>query len=160
MVDDQKYRYKLLILGDGSQFDDIAKYVKNNGMQNKIELLGYQKDPYKYLEAADVYVSSSRYEGLPLSALEAQSMGLPVIGFSVTGLKDIIDNNKNGLLIEDMEIESLAGLIVESFIRIDDLKTFGKRGIRLVRDKFAINDTASEYVKVYRELLKGRIASG
>jgi len=65
---------------------------------------------------------SSRFEGLPMVLLEAQSYGLPIIAFDCdTGPSDLIENNKNGYLVESGNVKELANTILNSFFIKDEL---------------------------------------
>ena len=91
-------------------------------MSGNIKLLGYQDNPYRYLEAADIYITSARYEGHPLAVVEAQSMGLPVIGFNVTGVKDTVVNGVTGITDNKVDVSTLIKLISDSTKKIEKLR--------------------------------------
>ena len=66
----------------------------------KVKITGIVPDVENYLSDADIYVASSIFEGLPLSMLEAMSAGLPIVSTNVGGVHDIVENEKNGILID------------------------------------------------------------
>ena len=71
-------QFEFKILGDGPLYDEIDNLIKVKGLNN-VKLLGNCKNVYKYLFDADIFLSCSLYEGLPLSILEAMSIGLPIV---------------------------------------------------------------------------------
>lgn len=72
-------RYRLLLIGQGSLEDEIRDYVKRNNLDSYVVFTGVRNDVDKIYQAMDVFVLSSLFEGLPISALEAQANGLPCI---------------------------------------------------------------------------------
>lgn len=101
-------KYNLIILGEGSERKKMEKYIKENNLENNTQLLGFKENPYPYLKEADVFVSSSRYEGYPLVLCEAVCLGKPIIATNCTGPKEILENSKYGLMAEVENIEDLA----------------------------------------------------
>ena len=71
-----------------------------------LQLIGMKKNVFKYLYYADVFLSTSLYEGLPLSILEAMSVGLPIIASNVVGNQDTVENGISGYLydLKDLSI--------------------------------------------------------
>lgn len=93
---------KLFLIGDGEEFNNIKKIVNDLNLQEKVELLGYldQDEISKYLVKSKLFCMTSLTEGLPMVLLEAMSHGVPCIAYETkSGVKDIIDNNENGVII-------------------------------------------------------------
>lgn len=91
---------KLLILGDGPMKNEIKNYIDSKHLNDKIIMVGKVENVNDYLKIADVYVISSKYEGMPLSMIEAMSSGLPIVSTNVGGIRDVIKNAENGYLFE------------------------------------------------------------
>ena len=100
--------YKLYILGEGKERKKLEKYIEKNNLENYTQLLGFKENPYPYLKEADIFVSSSRYEGYPLVLCEAICLEKPIIATNCTGPKEILENGKYGLIAEVENIEDLA----------------------------------------------------
>ncbi len=88
--------YNFIVLGNGYLFDKAKNYIESQRIRN-VYLLGNKKDIFKYLYQADLFLSTSLYEGHPISILEAMSIGLPIVASKVTGNVDTIKNNFSGL---------------------------------------------------------------
>ena len=99
--------YNLIILGEGGEKSSLEKYIRENVLENNTQLLGFKENPYPYLKQADIFVSSSRYEGYPLVLCEAVCLGKPIIATNCTGPKEILENGKYGLMAEVENIEDL-----------------------------------------------------
>ena len=100
--------YNLIILGEGGEKSNLEKYINENNLENYTQLLGFKENPYPYLKEADIFVSSSRYEGYPLVLCEAVCLGKSIIATDCTGPKEILENGKYGLIAEVENVEDLA----------------------------------------------------
>lgn len=93
-------KYKLIIIGQGELKKELQKIIQINGLQNRVFLVGPRKDVENFLQAADIFLMPSIYEGLPISGIEAQATGMQLIVSSnitkeldVTGNVNFIDLN-------------------------------------------------------------------
>jgi len=143
----------LLILGEGGEYEQLSNAVKYYSASENIRLLGYQNAPYEYLNASDIYISSARYEGLPLSVMEAQSMGLPVVGFDVTGVRDVVINGVTGVLERKVDEGVLEKLVNYSRENIDEVRVMGGAAEKRIKEKFTIQQTAKNYFDLYNKIL-------
>ena len=88
---------KACMVGDGALRNDVETAIKALGLEDAIEMKGFRSDPYTYLAKTKVLCMPSKWEGFGLAAVEALSLGVPVIASPVGGLKDIV-TEKNGKL--------------------------------------------------------------
>ena len=95
--------YNLYILGEGEDKEKLQKQIDDNGSREKIKLLGFQKNPYKYLSKMDLFVCSSNKEGYSTAATEAIYLGIPVLTTDCGGMHDIIGDSKAGLIVENSQ---------------------------------------------------------
>lgn len=79
------YPWRLTILGDGDQYQDLKQLIEKHGLHNKITLKGYTADPWPHVAGADCFLLPSRHEGLPNVALESLCVGTPVIAMREAG---------------------------------------------------------------------------
>jgi len=121
MLRDEK-RAKLLIVGDGPELNDLKAQARSMKLEEKIyftDFIPYQQIP-RYLAAADIFVTTSVSEIHPLSVIEAQAAGLPILGITSPGVEDIVEDGETGLLTSD-----------------NDLPAFADNMLRLARDEGA-----------------------
>lgn len=90
--------FEFVILGSGSDEKNFRKRMNEENISDYIKLFGFVENTSEFLIDAFCYISTSRWEGLPLGIMEAMSYGVPVIATNVTGNKDLVENNKNGYL--------------------------------------------------------------
>ena len=104
---------RLIAIGDGSQRQELEELITELDIQHRVELKGWlpQHEIPDYLSLADVFVSPPDFEGLGIVFIEALACGVPVIGSSVGGIPDIIEDGKNGILVPPGDVDKLAQAI-------------------------------------------------
>ena len=107
-LDKEGFNGHFIIVGDGPEKNKLETLKLSN---SKIHLLGYKKNPVKYIQAADLLVLPSLGEGCPNVVLEAFACGKPVIASKVGGVPDLVHHKKNGLLINPKDAAGLADAI-------------------------------------------------
>lgn len=108
----------LLLIGTGDLCDATKEYVNSKGLNEKVKFLGSRSDVSDVLQAMDVFVMPSFYEGLPVSLVEAQASGLLVIGSDTISKDSTLTENIQYLSL-DMSSESWASSILTSFEKHD-----------------------------------------
>ena len=109
----KEVKSKLLLVGDGPDICKIRDLVCKFNLGSSVFFLGVQENIIPLLNISDVYMLPSKSEGFGLSALEALSCGVPVIGTNVGGLKEIIENGKSGYLFDSGDIDSMSEAVVK-----------------------------------------------
>ena len=105
--------FKLIILGKGKNKKYLQNYIQENNLSKKIKLIGYKKNPYPYIKKANIFILSSKFEGLPNVLLEAQYLKKIIISTDCpTGPKEILLNGKAGFLFDVSNIEQLKNKIL------------------------------------------------
>lgn len=101
--------WELKIVGEGDERKALERQIKKLDLSDKVELLGRKSDVEKYYYEAGVFILSSRMEGYPNALIEAMACGCPCISFDCkTGPSSIIENEKNGFLIETENVQALS----------------------------------------------------
>lgn len=93
--------FDLWIVGEGSDRVSLEKLIKEYKLADVVKFLGFQKNPYQYLNQCDCFVCSSRTEGYSLVIAEAMCVGLPVISTRCAGPEEILDGGKYGVMVEN-----------------------------------------------------------
>jgi glycosyltransferase involved in cell wall biosynthesis len=97
------FKHKVLIVGDGYDFENIKKLKTELGVDKTATMLGFTDNPYPYFKNADFYILSSRYEGFPTVLFEAITLKKRIISTEVSGAHEMLDNDKLGLIVENSE---------------------------------------------------------
>ncbi len=116
----------LLILGDGTQKENLISLAKKMNVSDSIKFLGFQKNVYDFLAIADIYILSSLSEGMPMVLLEAMATGLPVVSTNV-GVGDYLLRKKGfecGYITSIQDSTDLANSIINLFKSESDLIKF------------------------------------
>lgn len=140
---------KLIFIGEGEDYNSIKKLAKEYSIYENIIFLGAINDVANKLNLFDLFILPSRFEGLPISLLEAQAVGLPCI---------ISDAISEEVLINDNVIRISLDESVDSWVqKILELKKVGKckNNSKIIESGFEINDCAKKLDLYYRELLGG-----
>jgi len=95
--------HKVLIVGDGYDFENVKKLKSELGIDETATMLGFTDNPYPYFKKADFYVLSSRYEGFPTVLFEAITLKKNIIATDVSGVSEMLENGKLGLVTENSE---------------------------------------------------------
>ena len=77
---------ELWLVGDGPNFDKAKRQVSDLGLEKNVKFWGLQSDVFKFLNEADVFVLPSKYEGMPMTLIEAMGSGMPIIASDVGGV--------------------------------------------------------------------------
>ena len=108
-----KINFKLLILGKGKNKELLKNFIKKNNLSKNIKLIGYKKNPYPYIKKADIFILSSKFEGLPNVLIESQYLKKTIIStLCPTGPKEILLNGKAGFLFRVGNVEQLKNHII------------------------------------------------
>ena len=99
--------YNLYILGEGEERKKLEQYIRDNNIERNTFLLGFKENPYPYIKEADIFISSSKYEGYSLVVAEALCLEKSIIATKCAGPVELLDNGKYGLLAEVESVESL-----------------------------------------------------
>lgn len=102
----------LIIVGDGPERAKVEARVRELGLERAVRFLGKRRDFVSYLQRADVFVLPSEMESFGVAALEALSTGVPVFGYDVGGLPEVV-TQEVGRLVEPFDLEALAAAVLE-----------------------------------------------
>lgn len=142
----------LLLVGEGALRDSTLRVVQELGMQDRIRLLGARPDAHDIMVGADAVMLGGDVEGLPLTLLEAMSLGRPVIGTRVRGIAELIHDGEDGLLA-DPDPSSLAQAIARMR---DDAAARQRMGVaaRARSVEFTAERMAQNYADLYQRLAR------
>lgn len=120
---------KVVFVGDGPKREQINEQVKQSGLEDSVHFLGRRSDVQLLLKIFDVFVLPSiGSEGMPLSILEAMSTGVPCISTNISGIPEIINSNKVGMVVDSGDVDSLA----EAMLKFCNMP---KKDVRLLCEK-------------------------
>ncbi len=142
---------RLFILGQGEDKIKIKKLIKGLGLEEKVLIKDFQKNPYKYFYNSSVFIVSSQREGFSNVIVEAMACGLPVISTQCAGPKEIITDGENGILVPMGDENSLAQAIIKVLDNPSLKEKLIREGKKRAED-FSIIRSVSKYEKLFQEL--------
>ena len=140
--------WKWLILGDGEDKDKLRSKIKEYGLENKLILKGNVSNVEEYYKNSSLYVMTSRFEGLPMTLLEAKTYKLPIVSFNcLTGPSEIVKNNINGYLINPENVEAMSNKLNILMNDENKLKEFSNNA-QIDIEKFKLKPIIERWEKV------------
>ncbi len=144
---------KLILVGNGEQFEYLEEYTQKKRLENFVEFTGWVNDVYARLALADIFVLTSLFEGFPICLLEAANAELPLISSDVSGASDIIKPHYNGFLFQINNDKQLVEKLLQ-LIRDKNLRTkFGINSKRLIREKFNADGFVNKIEDYYKIII-------
>lgn len=140
-------------IGSGVDSPTLAERAASEGVSN-ITFLGQVDNPLNYLAAADVYLSTSRWEGLPLAVLEAMSLGIPSVLSNVTGHVELVRKHGVGLLYTLGDVGSATAALLRVAHEEPLQKALSEQALHSQLHKFSSKVVAMETAAIYKKVLK------
>jgi glycosyltransferase involved in cell wall biosynthesis len=142
----------LVLCGDGDCRRDLEGLAKQLKVAERVLFLGYRLDTAEIMATFDIFCLPSKYEGMPISILEAWASGKPVVATDVAGIRDLIVNGENGILVSPNNPGKLAKGIM-MVLKNEQLRDKIRiNGSRLVSEKYGIKKMVTSYERLYRLL--------
>jgi glycosyltransferase involved in cell wall biosynthesis len=141
------------IIGGGQRYDSLQKYICNNNLKKEVKLLGYKVQAYKLISSADVFILSSKYEGLPNVLIEAQKSNTPIISSNCpSGPSEILMNGKLGALYPVGDYKKLYKEIIKFYYNKTKLIKKSNIAIKYL-NRFDKHVNCNEYYRVIKKYI-------
>ncbi len=146
-------RFRFHIVGDGEGRREVEAGLQSAGLSEHTVFHGTLDDMDPVYSTAFCYLSTSRWEGMPLTVLESMSYGIPVIATDVVGNRDVVEDGVNGLLFDIDRPESAARMI--EFLSKERAlwRRMSRAGAKIAAVRFSSRRMGEETSRLYRELL-------
>lgn len=141
-----------LIVGSGYFEQDLRNLAKSLNVESYVHFLGYRNDVRNIMKQVDLIVSSSFHEGLPLTPIEAFSVGRTIVATDVDGTVEIVEDNINGLLIKPKNAQMIADKVNCLIENPDILQNMEEKSKETFNKKFSFELFKLQYVSLYIEL--------
>jgi glycosyltransferase involved in cell wall biosynthesis len=142
----------LVIVGDGPLREECEAAARRLGIAESVKLLGTRRDVPEILRRSDLYVSSSRTEGMSNALLEGLASGLPLVATRVGGAEDTVDDRVNGILVPEGDAPALASALQELLTSSETRRAMGEASRRLALSRFALDTIVDRYAELFSEL--------
>lgn len=149
----QKKNARLVILGEGAERKKIEKLIQELGISENVAFFGLQKNPFKYMGRASVFVLSSAHEGFGNVIVEAMACGTPVVATDCkSGPGEIIENGKSGILVPVGDYKSLSEAIIKVLSDFSLRQKLSEEGMNRA-GYFSIEKSNKQYEEVFKKII-------
>jgi glycosyltransferase involved in cell wall biosynthesis len=144
----------LVIVGRGSLQPETEALAESLGLGGSVKFLGVRNDVPAILSAADAYLMSSAWEGMPMVLLEAAAAGLPIVATEVGGNREVVVDEHSGFLVPPRNDAALAAAMLRVVgLPESERRAMGERGRERIRTHFGLSRVVDRWEGLYREVL-------
>jgi glycosyltransferase involved in cell wall biosynthesis len=140
---------RLVVVGDGPERDALSRQAAELGVSSDVSFAGFRKDVGSLLASADMFLLSSRYEGVSIALLEAMRAGLPVVATSVGGVPETVADGETGLLTPNDDAPAFAAAVRQLALDAGLRRRLGAAGHTRLQQHFSLESTARRYRELY-----------
>ena len=143
----------LLLVGHGSLQQETESLAQSQGLGDRIRFLGVRSDVPEVMAAADGYVMSSAWEGMPIALLEAGAAGLPIVATRVGGNHEVVRDGESGFLVPPRDAEALGQAMLRLMEQTPERRRdMGERGREHVRVHYGLGRVVERWQDLYRQV--------
>ena len=144
----------LVVVGDGPLRPELAELRRSLALENRVRFTGARSDAREIVAAADAFLLSSRWEGLPLVVLEALAAGTPVVATAVRGVRELVVDGDTAVLATPGDADALAAALQRALGDAALARGLRARGSQLA-DRYSEEQMTGRYLALYRSLARG-----
>ena len=140
----------LIIVGEGEEEERLKKMAKKIGINNRVDFIGFKKNPFKYIAKTNLFILASLWEGFPSVLLEAMACRTPVVSTNAPyGPSEIIEDGVNGYLVPVADSTQLAKKILYVLENLDKQDNVIRKARQTVEKKFTFDTMLKNYEKLF-----------
>jgi len=153
LVSEQVPHVCFLLVGDGPLRSTVEQKVQELELRDRVIVTGFRSDIPELLQTMDVVVLTSRWEGLPLTLLEAMGAARPVVATLVAGSSEVVVDGETGFLVAPGDPTQIATAVTQLIQNPAQRQAMGEQGRRRVGRDFSLARMVEETARVYRSVL-------
>jgi glycosyltransferase involved in cell wall biosynthesis len=143
---------QFVVAGDGALRQSLLSCTRQPGLQDNVRFLGHREDIHDVLRALDVLVMCSDHEGLPMVLLEALWLGVPVVARAVGGIREIVENGRNGFTVSSSLPEDFAAACLRLLADHTLGEDLCRNAAEDIKREFSMESNAESILGLYRKL--------
>lgn len=151
-------RFETALVGDGPEREALEAQAAKLGLTDRVQFLGERPDIEKLLKTFDLFVLSSREEGIPNALLEAMAAGLPSVATAVGGTPEVLDDGRTGWLVPARDPRPLAEALADALNRPDEARRRGLEAHRVTQETMSIDTMVRRHEDFYVQCAAGKFA--
>jgi glycosyltransferase involved in cell wall biosynthesis len=154
IVSNKNEKVRVLCVGDGSKKSELMELTRSLNISQITIFTGSRSDVPSILNALDIFVLSSHFEGFPNAIMEAMAAGLPVVASRVGGVPELVAHNITGLLVSPGNAEDLAESVLSLLEDQERATEMGLRGRQRIESSYTIENLVAQTEAVYNQVLR------
>ena len=143
-----------VIAGTGPDEAELRKQIAELKLNDRVRLLGFVADPTELYPALDCLLLTSRFEGLPMTILEAMACGVAIVASDLDGMREILQNGTHATLVPSDDVDAFARAVLDLGARPDLVRERTEAALRLVRERFSAERMTREVETIYGRYLR------
>ena len=149
-------KLELYIYGDGSLRTQLEELTSELNIKDKVFFEGRisNDDVPEALSKMDLFCVTSVSESFGVSVLEAMSVGIPVVATDAPGFKEIIENNKTGILVPRRDTDMICNAMYNLMKNEEMRKTLSMNAMKMVKEKFELKNNVNDMISLYEKVKK------
>ncbi len=147
---------RFVLVGDGLLENDLKSQVKSLGLESNVIFLGFRKDLVDVMAAFDIFALPSLAEGTPMVIYSAMALGLPIVASAASGVAEILEHEKTGLLIKPANLAELTAGIEYFLSHPDEGHKLGGAAKKAMEEKFSAEQSIKQIEKTYIDVMATR----
>ena len=156
LVDRRGTRFRVVLVGDGKERGALERQAEELGLAERVRFVGERPDVERWLPGMDVFVLSSREEGIPNALLEAMAAARPSVATAVGGTPEVLEDGETGWLVPPSDPEALADALEAALTRPEEAARRGAAAQRATRERMSIDVMAARHERFYAAALGER----
>jgi glycosyltransferase involved in cell wall biosynthesis len=150
----KKFNWQCVMIGDGPLMQEVRRAVTELDLDDRFQFTGWidPQNVLNWFDCSDILFMPSRSEGLPVVGVQALAKGLAIVASHVGGFVDLVDNNKNGYLIQQEETSEFSRLLLNLLSDSNRLLSFRNASLEKAR-YFEINQVVKQYENLFQSVL-------
>lgn len=150
----KEHKLHFLIIGDGPLFEDIKKHIYQKKLESHITMTGFKENIPSFLKSIDLFLMTSKTEGLGTTLLDAFANHVPVVATAAGGIPEIVEHEKTGLLAEVKDVNQLTAHVERILGDPDFSVRLTTAAYQKLMEHFTIKKMAEKNVDIYKKALK------
>jgi len=151
---DQGEKVRFLIVGDGTDRPIVERTAAELGVSREVTITGWRRDVPRVMQAFDIFALTSSSEGMPIVALEAMALELPVVATDVGAMRQCMDPGETGILIPPGDLEGLSRTLTDLLRDPQRRRRMGEAGRARVERDFTADAMVQRHMEVYERALR------
>jgi glycosyltransferase involved in cell wall biosynthesis len=144
---------RFVLIGDGPSAAQLQNLREKLGLAGKVLMLGQRDDIPELMAAMDLYIITSKREGLPVTLIEAMMAGKTIVSTAVGGIPDALSHNEDGMIVEPGSKEALVEAVLKVMDDPETMQRLGSRAKTKAVMRYAPGQVLSQLETIYEELL-------